>query len=565
MVRPVFGVRTWAILLVLSAVLPLFVFGWVTLHWITRTQADMFTRTQTDTGRVLANSVDGELHAWKAALTGLAASQVLQRGDLAAFDAEARSVAAQHDGWIVLTSPTGQQLVNTLRPYGSPLPTTSAPTLLQTVTATKHPVVSDLIFSKVAQHWSIAVAAPIMRDGQVTGMLDMSVAPDRLTRLFERQRLPADWILAILDSEHRVVTRVPFAAERTGQPVQPWLDAALQASEHGFAAGPLLTGVPVRTTFNRLTEAPWTVAVAIPLAAFPSRRPLYQFLALGMALAGCAIALMISASRKLTRPVAALAAHAEGLLRGEALPGEASSPIREIAQLRTALVTAAAHVQARNTDLQRLTGELALAEQRERQRLAHVLHDGLQQLLVAAQFRTTVLDTFPDPTIHDTATTLQTLLADALTASRSLTAELSPPVLQTGGLVPALQWLARWMQETHGLAVRLLAQTSERRESEAVEVLLFNAVRELLFNVVKHAGVREASVAVTRTDDHVHVVVSDKGAGFDPARIHNPPRSGLGLASIRQRLEYLGGTITIQSAPGQGSRFTLTILLRPTT
>ena len=219
---------------------------------------------------------------------------------------------------------------------------------------------------------------------------------------------------------------------------------------------------------------------------------------------------------------------------------------------------------AAEAKLRKLSVALTLAEQRERLRLAHILHDGLQQLLVAAQFRTTFLSRTPDPAaVQEHTDKLRELLTQALTASRSLTAELSPSVLQTGGLGPALEWLVQWMQQTHGLSVKLQMQTTEQPEAEALKVLLFQAVRELLFNVVKHAGVRQARVTVARSDEHLQVVVADQGQGFDPAHIPTASDGGLGLPSIRQRLEYLGGTLEMQSAPGQGSRFTLTVPLRP--
>jgi len=99
--------------------------------------------------------------------------------------------------------------------------------------------------------------------------------------------------------------------------------------------------------------------------------------------------------------------------------------------------------------------------------------------------------------------------------------------------------------------------------SDAIKGLLFQSVRELLFNVVKHAGVPQATVDVSRADAQLQIVVADHGAGFDPRRLPPEGSRGLGLPSIRQRLEYLGGSLEIASAPGQGSRFTLSIPLPP--
>jgi signal transduction histidine kinase len=345
-----------------------------------------------------------------------------------------------------------------------------------------------------------------------------------------------------------------------------------------------------------LTEAPWFVTLAIPIAAFPSPRPVYAFLALAAGLGLLAIAFAMYASRRLTRPIAALAGNAERLLQGQPMDLSQSSSILDIERLRAALIRAAEsvhliqqgevraavaeerarasaeaaqavqalnatleqRVKERTADLQRLTGELALTEQRERQRLAHVLHDGLQQLLVGAKLRATILNKHGDPTVQTASRDIEKLLEEALASSRSLTAELSPTILEHG-LIPALQWLATWMQEKHGLMVHLDTDAPVLPLTNPVRLMVFHAVRELLFNVTKHANVREARVAVHQHDGTALIMVADAGTGFDPQTV----QSGFGLFSVRERLEYVGGRLDIASAPGQGSRFTLIVPLQP--
>jgi signal transduction histidine kinase/ActR/RegA family two-component response regulator len=214
------------------------------------------------------------------------------------------------------------------------------------------------------------------------------------------------------------------------------------------------------------------------------------------------------------------------------------------------------------TQLQALTAELTLAEQRERQRLAEVLHDGLQQLLVAANFRLNLLARTESREIADGCREVGRLLDDAVAASRTLTGELTPPILQSGGLVAGLDWLVRWKAQKYQLAVDLDADPQAVPDSEAMTLLLFQSVRELLFNVVKHAQVRAARVVVRRQVGQLLIAVSDRGVGFDPAALSPTSIGGLGLSSIRQRLEYLGGHVDIASAPGQGCCITLAAPLR---
>jgi len=231
--------------------------------------------------------------------------------------------------------------------------------------------------------------------------------------------------------------------------------------------------------------------------------------------------------------------------------------------LETRVRARTAELSAAVSQLRSLTTELTLVEQRERQRLAEMLHDGLQQLLAGARLHVHSLRRADPARLPDQCDAVCALLDEAIQCSRTLTAELSPSVLHTAGFLPALEWLARWVQETHGLTVALHAAAPRPPETAAAKILLFQSVRELLFNVVKHAGVRQATVTVTGTPDQLQVVVTDQGRGFDPTQIPPPTSGGLGLSSIRQRLEFLGGRLDITSAPGQGSRFTLVVPLCP--
>ncbi len=187
------------------------------------------------------------------------------------------------------------------------------------------------------------------------------------------------------------------------------------------------------------------------------------------------------------------------------------------------------------------------------------MHDHLQQLLVSAKFRIAALFHDADEDVRLASLAAEELIDQAIEASRNLTAELSPPVLREAGLVPALAWLAEWMEQKHGLTVTLQADESACPSSEDLRLLLFQSIRELLFNTVKHAGVKAAVVDVRRAGDQIRVAVSDKGAGFEPAqlRTRGGEAGGFGLLSIRERLDLLGGRIEIESAPGQGSRFIL--------
>lgn len=217
-------------------------------------------------------------------------------------------------------------------------------------------------------------------------------------------------------------------------------------------------------------------------------------------------------------------------------------------------------LERRARQLQHLASELTLAEQRERRRLAQVLHDHLQQLLYAARLNLTTLRRgTQDEGLLPAIQQVDDLLSQCIDESRSLTMEISPPVLFDAGLAAGLEWLARRMEQNYGLAVAVDADPQAEPETEDVRILLFQSVRELLFNVVKHGEVPRARVKMTRSGRQIRIVVADGGAGFDPARIHTDEAcaAGFGLLSIRERLELMGGRLDLSAAPGKGTRVTL--------
>ena len=226
-------------------------------------------------------------------------------------------------------------------------------------------------------------------------------------------------------------------------------------------------------------------------------------------------------------------------------------------ELNNALEAAA----ARATQLRALASELTLSEHRERTRLARVLHDHLQQLLVAAKFRAEILGRSRVKATRQAAGEIERLLEASVAASRSLTSELSPPILHEGPLPACLEWLARWMGERYGLNVGLAIEERLPALTQDIKALLFESVRELLFNIVKHAQVASANINVgLDAGKTIRITVSDSGSGFDPKALRRAGESGggFGLFSIRERLELLGGRMDFDSAPGRGSRFVLT-------
>jgi PAS domain S-box-containing protein len=212
----------------------------------------------------------------------------------------------------------------------------------------------------------------------------------------------------------------------------------------------------------------------------------------------------------------------------------------------------------RSRQLQSLAAELIEAEEGERRRIADLLHDDLQQILAAArmQLETVCQNLLNEPNL----TNVKQLLEEAINKSRRLSHELSPPVLQHSNLTAALQWMTRYFSEHFGLQVELHLEETHHLESSQHKVFLFRAVQELLFNVVKHSGVKRAGIALSTSNGCLAVTVSDQGGGFNPDMLDSATASaGLGLLSLRERARYIGGSLAIESAPGLGSRLTLSV------
>ncbi len=216
----------------------------------------------------------------------------------------------------------------------------------------------------------------------------------------------------------------------------------------------------------------------------------------------------------------------------------------------------------RANKLQALVGELALAEQKERQRIARLLHDNLQQMLIGARINSEILSRNVGGKHKKIAKNVFDLINQSIKTSRSLTAELYPPVLQQG-LLAALKWTVRWMNENYGLTIDLHTDADIDPEQEDITAFLYQSIRELLLNVIKHSGAKSARLEMTRDEgeNRLRVTVSDKGSGFDPGVVLKNEGSGFGLFSIHERLQLLGGSIRIESSPGNGSSLSLIIPL----
>ncbi|BCS54832.1 PAS domain S-box protein [Geobacter sp. SVR] len=213
--------------------------------------------------------------------------------------------------------------------------------------------------------------------------------------------------------------------------------------------------------------------------------------------------------------------------------------------------------------LSSLAVQLCRVEEKERRRIASQLHDHIGQNLAFARMQLGRVDTEqPLPDCRKMLRSVAALLDEAIRQVRTLTFELIPPLLHEVGLGAALEWLGEHFRERHQAQISVSRNDDLQDLCEEARGTLFQAARELLTNVIKHADAKEASVTIVRGTEGLVLSVADRGAGFDAdAEKKRPGGNGFGLFNIQQRIMHLGGTVAIRSAPGAGTTVTITVPL----
>ncbi|MCE5250019.1 PAS domain S-box protein [bacterium] len=209
--------------------------------------------------------------------------------------------------------------------------------------------------------------------------------------------------------------------------------------------------------------------------------------------------------------------------------------------------------------LRSLALELTASEDRERRRIAAYLHDMISQALVVIRMKLATLQELKDT---EQAAVLnkeiRTLLEETIECTRSITFELSSPILDRLGFEPAVEWLCEKMAEDHGLVIDFRSDSSTKDMDDDSKRFLYRSTRELLMNVIKHACAGCVKVSVFREKGTLCITVDDDGVGFQEGLEDNRYlERGFGLFSIHERLDHLGGSMEIDSKPGRGTCISL--------
>jgi PAS domain S-box-containing protein len=211
-----------------------------------------------------------------------------------------------------------------------------------------------------------------------------------------------------------------------------------------------------------------------------------------------------------------------------------------------------------------LASQLTLTEEQERKRVATEIHDHISQSLALAKIKLGALAAAK--TVRDRAreiSAVRELLEQCIRDTRSLIFNLSPPFLYEFGLEKALEWLLEEMEKQYGIKTRLVCTNTGGSFDDDVSILLYQSIRELLINVVKHAHAKNAAVFLDKNTQMIHVSVEDDGNGFviSPEGFTVSKNGGFGIFSIRERFQYLGGSLTVKSKLHQGTRIAMELPL----
>jgi len=223
-------------------------------------------------------------------------------------------------------------------------------------------------------------------------------------------------------------------------------------------------------------------------------------------------------------------------------------------------IKAEEQIRADQRQLRHLATELLLAEERERRAIATELHDSIGQILAFSSIELGNMTKSSSVQATKDLKRVRKHIDQAITAMRTLTLDLSPPILYTFGLEAAVEQLAEQYSEEHGFRYNLMCGDDSKPMSNEIEVLLYRSVRELFVNIAKHAKANTVKIAVDRVDNMIKITIEDDGVGFDQSKVGNvsDELKGFGLFSIRERLSHFGGSFEIQSGLGRGTKVMLT-------
>lgn len=346
--RRIGSVRGRLVLLTVSLLAPALISMGFLLAGADRESRGQLYQQLVTTARALSGAVDRQAATGISIAETLATDQALINGDWAGFHARAKRATERRAGWIVVADADGQQVVNTLKPYGTPLPRIKRPSSEASAYSAGRSKVSDLIAGPVARKPVITVGTPIMVKGELY-VLSYVVESASFTSVFRQQRVPDRWVATLLDNDRHVIARSRFNEKFTGALASKDMEENLRHSTEGVNKSVSLEGVPTMVAYTRSPQTGWTLVVSIPRAELAST--VNRSVALGsgvfLLLLVVGIGLSLLYARRINDEMRQLVLDADAIGRGETLPPANPNALEEIAAVHAALRAASRELKAR--------------------------------------------------------------------------------------------------------------------------------------------------------------------------------------------------------------------------
>ncbi|MBE9225008.1 response regulator [Phormidium sp. LEGE 05292] len=603
------SLRSYLVLLVAGTLLPVVLFAVAVVYKLSSQEQAATERRILLATRNLAAIVERELSGTIRTLQVLATSERIEQGNLKNFHREARRVVQTQPSWIavILLSPEGQQVVNTTRPFGTPLPQAREPASLRRVVETHQPTVGNIspsIFKPIRLGFPVRI--PVMRNGKLQYILTAVINQKAIANVVSDQTsIDGEWTRTVVDGKGVVVVRTRDPERFVGQRGTPSFLKRISEANEGIYRDTTLEGRKVYVAFSQVDDTPWTVAITVPVDVIqgPARQAMWLVIGSGLAL------LLVSGigsfilSRYISLSITSAALAAEALAKGES-PQIKPLLIEEVVFLGQSLEFAAnllsQREQERNENLQRAEAAREEAEAANRMKdeflavLSHELRTPLNPILGWSKLlRGGRLDAaktaFALETIERNAKLQTQLIEDLLDVARIMQGKLSlktVPVNLVFTINSAIETV-RLAAEAKSIDLRFttLDLGLNNGDSQNPQFLVLGdsarlqqVIWNLLINAVKFTpeGGR-VEVRLLRVASQAQIQVIDTGKGIDPNFLpfvfeyfrqedSKTTRKfgglGLGLAIVRHLVELHGGTVQADS-PGeeQGATFIVSLPL----
>lgn len=571
------SVRLSLDLLVICSLLPTVVMATFVIWTYHQQQQSQVSSDAISRVRAVSSAIDREFDSLQASLTALATSPLLARNDLAEFHAHTILALANIDAEsIELMDRSGQLLLSTNRPFGTPLPMVAKSELMQRVVETGKPGVSDLSFGEITLKPIYRVDVPVIRDGSVIYTLNATATPNQLMGLLADQKFSANWRAVITDSSGSIVARTHGITKFLGEKVVPDLLQRMRLANEGAFESKVLEGIPVLLAYSRSMETGWTVAIGSPLAELNAG--IYQTLGrmlavtliallIGLALARYFGGRIVSGFIELIKPAKALGA-------GDAV----SVPhlqIREANEVAKALLDAARLLeQASNVKADFLSS------------MSHELRTPLNAILGFAQ----LMDSGSPPPTPSQKKSIEHILKAGWHLLELVNGVLNLALIESGKLKKSGETVSlseimsqcQLMVEPHAKNREVSLTFPQFKTACYVYVdrsWLTQCLVNLLSNAVRYnkPGGTVVVEFTLRTPDVVRIIVRDTGAGLSAqqlAQLFQPfnrlsrklgTEKGMGLSLVvtKRLVELMGGTIGADSVVAEGSTFWIELNLAP--